>query len=374
MALDAALTEQRGPLVTKLTFALGGDHHAAEDLAQETLIRAWQRLPEGLNTEQRDAWLRRTAANLAIDELRRRSRRRQIALDGVEATLTAPGASESETARETLRLLSAPERLLVLLRFEAGFSHAEIGQLLGIAEPAARKRVERARAAFRRAYRAAREPNDPLILVVLREDDPEPYDSWLHRAGGRVRRLHRPPTERELVLADGIVFTGSQLDLDASLYGEANRGPRGGGDLQADHADMAALKATLALDIPMIGVCRGGQLLNIVSGGSLYQDVVEDGLTPRHHTESHAVRTEGEGIVRRLLGRVAEVHSDHHQAVKKLGRQLTVSAVSPDGVIETIERHDRRFAMGLQWHPELSDGAGDRIAEAFLGAAREQAA
>ena len=79
MDLQTLIEDERGPLVARLTGVLSGDRHAAEDLAQETLIRAWQRLPEGLDASRRRAWLARTARNLAIDELRRRSRRRSRA-------------------------------------------------------------------------------------------------------------------------------------------------------------------------------------------------------------------------------------------------------------------------------------------------------
>ena len=71
-----------------------------------------------------------------------------------------------------------------------------------------------------------------------------------------------------------------------------------------------------------------------------------------------------------MAGRAANVHSNHHQAIRRLGRRLRVAASSPDGLVEVIERTDRRFAVGLQWHPEETEGEqGDRVAQALVAAA-----
>jgi gamma-glutamyl-gamma-aminobutyrate hydrolase PuuD len=116
--------------------------------------------------------------------------------------------------------------------------------------------------------------------------------------------------------------------------------------------------------------------LNVASGGNLYQDVVRDGATSvEHDRANHRVHTDSRGSLRGVLGRSAGVESDHHQAIRRLGRDLQVTASSPDGVLEGIERTDRRFALGLQWHPERSgDERGARIAEALVAAAVARAA
>jgi gamma-glutamyl-gamma-aminobutyrate hydrolase PuuD len=94
-----------------------------------------------------------------------------------------------------------------------------------------------------------------------------------------------------------------------------------------------------------------------------------------HGDGAHPVRTRADATMRSLLGRSAFVDSEHHQAVRRLGRGLEATATSPDGVIESIERTDRRFALGLQWHPERDPGGpGDRIAEALVHSAWERAA
>jgi len=130
------------------------------------------------------------------------------------------------------------------------------------------------------------------------------------------------------------------------------------------------------MDLPVVGVCRGHQLLNIASGGNLFQDVLGDGATTvEHGAGGHPVHTEAGGAMRSLLGRSSYVESEHHQAIRRLGRGLKATATSPDGMIESIERTDRRFALGLQWHPERDPGGrGDRIAEALVQSALERAA
>ena len=146
---------------------------------------------------------------------------------------------------------------------------------------------------------------------------------WLHNAGARVRHLTQTPSQRELALSDGMVLTGAFTDLHAGLYGEVPRIARGEPDFERDRIDLGVLTAALAMDLPVLGVCRGHQLLNIASGGDLYQDVVSDGATTvEHGAGAHPVRTHAGAAMRSLLGRSAYVDSEHHQAIRRLGRGL----------------------------------------------------
>jgi putative glutamine amidotransferase len=377
MDLETLIRSEHDQLTARLSFALSGDRHAAEDLAQEAFLRAWRSLPEGLTPERQRAWLRRTSRNLAVDELRRRARRPTVALDeAAAAERTAIAAAAPDAAREALGRLPAHQRFVLLLYFDAGFAHGEIARLLDTTEEAVRKRVARARAAFLQAYRVTRADSAPLVLLVTRDDPAPPYIRWLQNAGARVRILTASPSERELALADGLVMTGAFRDLHAGLYGEEPRMPHGEPNFEEDRLDAATVSAAVALDVPFVGVCRGHQLLNIASGGSLYQDVVMDGLTSESHADSsHPLDIARDGSLRDLVGGSMRVQSEHHQAVRRLGRNLRITASSPDGVVETIERTDRRFALGFQWHPEKDlDGAGDRVAEALVAAAHARAA
>jgi putative glutamine amidotransferase len=354
----------------RLASALGGDHHAAEDLRQKAFARAWRSLPRDLDPPRQRAWLRRTAANLAVDELRRRRRRPAVALEAAAEVASATAPEEPDAAREALATLGVSDRRILLLRFSAGFRHAEIARAHDSSEEAARKRVARARRAFLTAYRAARRDPTPLVLVISRDEPLEPYAMWLERAGARVRRAPERASERDLVLADALLLTGAFSDLHSELYGERPRALRGVPDLEQDRNDLALMRTALTFDLPIVGVCRGHQLLNIASGGTLYQDVVMDGVTGSSHDNGeHPLDTDTDSATRRLLGRSAEVTSTHHQAVRRLGRGLHATAASRDGVIEMIERRDRRFALGLQWHPETASEPGDAIAQALVEAA-----
>jgi putative glutamine amidotransferase len=136
-----------------------------------------------------------------------------------------------------------------------------------------------------------------------------------------------------------------------------------GPNLRRDLRDLAAMRAALRDDVPMVGVCRGAQLLSVLFGGDLSQHV--DGhLGDR----PHVVETAHGSALRGAVGDRAEVISDHHQAVRRLGRGLRVTATAPDGLPEAIEVPGRRLALGLQWHPERGGGR-EELAEALVTAA-----
>ena len=374
MDFDALVRNEGRDLRRHLVAALGGDRDTAEDLAQETFVRAWKRMPHDLDEHRRRAWLRRTASNLAVDEWRRRGRRPAVALDHAGEIVAATGAAEPDAALEALARLAPHERFLLLLRFHGGLAHGEIARLLDISDEAARKRVARARIAFAGAYRASRRGRSPVVLVLARNEPAERYVRWLRDAGADAKVLPGTATERDLALADGLVITGATDDLHSELYGECPRALRGEPDLERDRADLAALRGALAYDVPIVGFCRGHQLLNIASGGTLYQDVILDGVTPSSHDDrSHRLETLAGSGARRIVGRSACVVSSHHQAVRRLGRDLVATATSEDGIVESIERTDHRFALGVQWYPE-GDERGVALVQTLVEAIRPAAA
>jgi putative glutamine amidotransferase len=355
------------PVVTRRLRALIDDHETAEDLCQEALARAWRAAPRDAGPDRLRAWLLRTARNLAIDELRRRSRRDEIALD--EGVGAAPAPADP-IAREALALLTPHERLVLLLRFEAGLSLRELGAALDLTEEAARKRIARARAAFVAAHgQLVAGDRRPTVTVVLGRDDGEAYRGWLERAGARVRMLTRERPGIDLVGADAVVLTGSLTDIHPSLYRERPGPHLRETDRYRDERDLAILRAALRADVPILGVCRGTQLLNILAGGDLVQHIDEVGPFA-NHGEPHAVQTTSGSLVHGSLGGGASVCSIHHQAVGRVGRGVRVAARAPDGLVEALEVPGRRFAVGVQWHPERDDGpASARLAEALVEAA-----
>src|SRR5918998_544092 len=201
MDFDALYDELRDPLTRRLE-RLVGDARTAEDLRQEAFARAWKSGPRDAGRGHMRAWLHRTAHNLAIDELRRRQTRDWLPYDDELApAFDEVDQDERIAAREALDRLSAHERFLLLMRFEGGLSHAEIGKLLEIGEDAARKRVARARAALAAAHREVTPRERPLVLVLVADDDPDPYEEWIRAAGGEARRLDRTRFERQLASA-----------------------------------------------------------------------------------------------------------------------------------------------------------------------------
>ena len=350
--------------VTARLARIVGDRAVAEDLCQETFVRAWRGAPRDLPPERLRAWLHRTATNLAFDELRRRARRDEI---GYDDALTGVGATDASVAgadvRDALGALTPHQRLVLLLRFEQGLSLRELGDLLDIGEDAARKRVARAREAFADALRDVRAHDTrPTVLVLMGREKPDAYTRWLERAGARVR-IHGPDRPGlDLAGADALVLSGSTTDVHPRTYGEPLDPRCVDPDLNRDLRDLAALRIALRDDIPVVGVCRGSQLLSVLFGGSLSQHVEHhDGDRP------HAVQTASRSSARRALGTGVEVVSDHHQAVRRLGRGLRVTARAPDGMIEAVEVPGRRLALGLQWHPER--GGGEALADLLVDSA-----
>lgn len=363
IGFDDRLLEHRDPLLRRIT-RLAGDPVLAEDVVQEALARAWQSAPRDLPPERLQAWLHRTARNAAIDALRRNRRRSELPLHDVASV--APGPDDDDRRRAAsaaLAALSPHQRMLLLLRFEAGLSLREVGELLDVGEDAARKRVARARDAFREALRDAEKLDDrPTVLVLMGRDDPGAYHRWLESAGARVRVLDLDQPGVDLAGADALVLSGSATDVHPRTYGAARDPRTASPDLHRDLRDLAALRVALREDLPVVGVCRGAQLMTILFGGDLDQHV--DGHAG---DKPHRVATRKGSAIRTALGPEPEVVSDHHQAVRRLGHGLHVTARAPDGLPEAVEVPGRTLALGLQWHPER--GGGEGIAELLVSAA-----
>jgi putative glutamine amidotransferase len=203
----------------------------------------------------------------------------------------------------------------------------------------------------------------PEITSVL---VPAAYVHMVRRAGGRPLLLP-PPSEHADAdpgaefadVLDGLVLTGGP-DLSPALYGQERHPETLAIHEARDRGELSLLAAAEARDMPMLGICRGMQLLNVARGGDLHQHIPE--VTPDADTHKaigrfarHAVDVEPGSVLERILGRSAEVHSSHHQAPVLVGRGLEVSARAPDGTIEAIEDRARRFALGVLWHPEEND-------------------
>lgn len=238
-------------------------------------------------------------------------------------------------------------------------------------------------------------PTTPIIGVTLDyETSPtysklpwyalrENYCGSLSRFGAAPVAL---PHEVEMANAylsviQGLVVTGGAFDIPPSLYGEGSVHESVVTKDKRTQFEFAITKGAVARGIPILGICGGEQLLNVVLGGSLIQhipDSIEGALeheqpNPRHQP-GHAVKVEEGTLLHRLVGGQIDVNSAHHQAIRNPAPGVVVNSYAPDGVIEGIELPESAhpFCLGVQWHPEYHvTGADTRIFEAFVDACRK---
>ena len=185
---------------------------------------------------------------------------------------------------------------------------------------------------------------------------------------------------------DGLLLSGGS-DLDPGYYGEEPGTELGPTIPERDAFEMALVRLALRRGIPIFGICRGMQVLNVALGGTLYQDLPSqwDGAVLKHRQvipkwqASHEVEV-GEGsYIAEVMGRdVVKVNSYHHQGIKDLAEGLVVTGRSTDGVVEVVEAKDfsERWLLGVQWHAEAMRGAGpqqESLFEAHVSAAERHA-
>jgi gamma-glutamyl-gamma-aminobutyrate hydrolase PuuD len=184
---------------------------------------------------------------------------------------------------------------------------------------------------------------------------------------------------------DGLVLQGG-ADVSPKTYSQAATRPEWSGDRTRDMYELELFHEFVEAGKPVLGVCRGCQLINVAFGGTLYQDIANDVPTAIEHvsdlydTHYHPILfPEGSTLAKLFPSRSeALVNSIHHQAVKDLGRDLTVEAYSgSDHIVEAIRYRKARFVMGLQWHPEFHRAGSAELLDCtpilddFLRAARE---
>jgi gamma-glutamyl-gamma-aminobutyrate hydrolase PuuD len=207
----------------------------------------------------------------------------------------------------------------------------------------------------------------PAALVPLS------YVQSVERAGGRplVVPPARDGVEETLDAMDGLILSGG-ADIDPAHYGAGNHETTVA-QPERDAAELALLEAALARDMPVLGICRGMQLLNVLHGGGLHQHLPElvghDGHreTPGVFSEHDVKLSEG-SVVAGVLGSRTSVKSSHHQGIETVGEGLRAAGVAHDGTIEVVEDPRRRFAVGVLWHPEEDEDK--RLFEALVDEAR----
>ena len=221
-----------------------------------------------------------------------------------------------------------------------------------------------------------------VIAMPRMSTDPEPtvaqskYMESLARAGAKMRWVELSDPEQavqDALTCDGLLLPGGG-DMDPKFYGQERIPACGEPNLLRDAAEPLLLRAFLAADKPVLGICRGIQVMNAVLGGDLYQDIKPFEHLPHndHWAKVHTVTVRRGTLLSRILGQdTVLVNSQHHQAVDRVAPGFTLAALSEDGIVEAIEKPDARFCLGVQWHPEwLSDAdpAMQGLFDAFVNA------
>lgn len=221
-----------------------------------------------------------------------------------------------------------------------------------------------------------------VIAMPRMSTDPEPtvaqskYMESLARAGAGMRWIELSDPDQavqDALTCDGLLLPGGG-DMDPKFYGQARIPACGEPNLLRDAAEPLLLRAFLAADKPVLGICRGIQVMNAVLGGDLYQDIKPFEHLPHndHWAKVHTVTVRRGTLLSRILGQdTVLVNSQHHQAVDRVAPGFTLAALSEDGIVEAIEKPDARFCLGVQWHPEwLSDAdpAMQGLFDAFVNA------
>ena len=234
------------------------------------------------------------------------------------------------------------------------------------------------------------EPMTHLKIAITDTFSPklDYYFSWLNRFESNLEWVvisHENHNLHELDTADGFILSGGG-DIDPALLGITDHaGQSTNIDRARDEFELQAVHLALAKGIPLLGICRGLQVINFACGGTLILDLPSAGFKDHSNTNdyqlAHTVTVEPNTLLATLTGRsLLHVNTSHHQAIDTLGNGLMASAYSPDGVIEAAEwttKEDRAFCCLVQWHPERMPDAPDNlasraIAQGFLHAVYEK--
>ncbi len=214
------------------------------------------------------------------------------------------------------------------------------------------------------------------------------YEEAVRKAGGEpvlIPLNDRTGQQRVIREMDAFVLPGSPADVAPAKYGAVNNGKSASPDTPREQADAAILAHAFAEKKPVLAICYGCQLLNVYLGGTLIQDVRSELRTETPHRKKdlspepkddpiHGAKFEPESRLAEIAGgERAKINSSHHQAIAKPGKNLRVTAHSPDGIVEGLEwTGDANWVVGVQWHPErmLGDALSERLFRDFVGAAR----
>lgn len=237
---------------------------------------------------------------------------------------------------------------------------------------------------------ADRLPTIPVIAVTVHGK--RNVDDYLHsvrHAGGEERLVDAAMgVDAALDGVAGVILTGG-LDVNPSRYGETPHPTVVQVSADRDAFELGVAAEARRRGVPLLAICRGAQVLNVVAGGSLVQDIPSQITGALEHSYpvpaneafrlAHEIEVEEDSLLARLMGEMLAggdtlmVNSRHHQAVRQLAPGLRTVAVALDGVIEAIEDPAARYCLGVQWHPENFWRTGEfrALFEGLLMAARQ---
>lgn len=172
--------------------------------------------------------------------------------------------------------------------------------------------------------------------------------------------------KEQLELLDGLLLAGG-ADINPSYYGQDFKENMGVISPERDEGEFLILKEFYKTNKPILGICRGHQLINVFLGGTLFQDLKYTGKDVLKHRQDfypelavHKVKiTDRDNMLAKLYGVEVPTNSFHHQSVDKLGKGLTTIATTDDGIVEAFQMKSRDFLYGLQWHPEMMTARGN---------------
>ena len=230
--------------------------------------------------------------------------------------------------------------------------------------------------------------NRQPIIGITRCNRLDDYVASVEKSGGKPRILEVTDSARKVVKEiDGLLLTGGG-DVDPVLYGEKRHPTVEDAEPGRDEFEIDIARRAMGANLPMLAICRGAQVLNVATGGTLVQDIpsaVETELphsitVPKDHV-AHDVRVVPGSKLQQALGdavsqgHTCRVNSRHHQSVGRLGTSLSPSATAPDGVVEAIESGEKEFCIGVQWHPENFWRTGEfkSLFDSFVASARRRA-
>jgi putative glutamine amidotransferase len=209
----------------------------------------------------------------------------------------------------------------------------------------------------------------------------ETYIRAIEKSGGVPIML--PVTDKEEVIdrfletIDGLVISGGP-DIGANFFNEEPHKDVGAISPLMDEFELSITRKAIKQKMPVFGICRGLQLLNVAMGGNLYQDIYSQYETDIQHRQiaprpftAHSIEIKKGSLLYNLYGKKLRVNTFHHQALKDVADGLKVVATAPDGIIEAVEGTNDNFLVGVQWHPEgmwNSEYNYDELFDAFINA------